>query len=281
MLVTSFPDPSDSMTLDPLARDRIPALWDELADFDAARMDEARHHLLCGICELVGACNATWIGAVNLGEAAPRDPVKGWRPRAVRQLHADRLSKQKAKEQCDLLEAGQVDETTVRNVALAGRYRVNRLADLVPESWFEGAYYKNFYLGVGYRDAIWAGVPVTQDAEVYFGFFRGLDKEPFGTKETDVVAHALRGLRWFHRLQMLSEGIGAASAPLTPTEKRVLRGLLRGLTEMQIAEANSHSASTTHEYVKRVFRKYGVSSRPQLMALWLGKATAPEPIPPE
>jgi DNA-binding CsgD family transcriptional regulator len=47
---------------------------------------------------------------------------------------------------------------------------------------------------------------------------------------------------------------------------------LQGLTEKQIAAANSHSPHTTHEYVKRVFRKYGVTSRAQLMALWLGKA---------
>jgi len=276
MSISSASDPPDFTPPGQHARDRIHSLWDELADFDAARAAEARNHLLGGICELIGARNASWIGAVRLGEPEPADPVKGWRPRAVRQLHADPLHEYKAKKQCDLLEAGEVDETTVRNVALAGRYRVNRLADLVPESWFGGAYYKAFYLDVGYRDAIWAGVPVNEDAEVYFGFLRGLDQEPFGAMEKTIVAHALRGLRWFHRLQMLGEGIGAASAPLTPTERRILQGLLRGLTEKQIAEANGHSAYTTHEYVKRVFRKYGVSSRPQLMALWLG-----QPIPPE
>lgn len=276
MPVASASDPPDFTFLDQHTRDRIHTLWDELADFNAARVEEARNHLLGRICELIGAHNASWIGAVRLGEPEPADPVKGWRPRAVRQLRSDRLFDQKAKEQCDLLEAGQVDETTVRNVDLAGGYRVNRLIDLMPASWFEGAYYRTFYLGLGYRDAIWAGVPVNEDAEVYFGFLRGLDQEPFGTMEKDVVAHALRGLRWFHRLQLLGEGIGAASAPLTPTERRVLQGLLRGLTEKQIAQANAHSAYTTHEYVKRVFCKYGVSSRPQLMSLWLGT-----PIPPE
>lgn len=75
-------------------------------------------------------------------------------------------------EQVKILEQGSVDQTTVRNVALAGGFRANRLADLVPESWFESAYYQAYYLGVGCSDAIWAGIPVNEDAECYFGVFR-------------------------------------------------------------------------------------------------------------
>jgi DNA-binding CsgD family transcriptional regulator len=44
-----------------------------------------------------------------------------------------------------------------------------------------------------------------------------------------------------------------------------------GLREKQIAEQNNQNPHTTHDHVKRIFRKYGVSSRSALMALWLGK----------
>lgn len=267
------PDATRSAALpgDRQLQDRIHDLWDALADFDAASMEEARAHLLTGICALIGAQNAVWIGAVRLGEPQPEDPVKGWRPRAIRQLRPTEVIQEKAREQADMLEAGEVDVTTFRNVALAGQYRVNRLVELAPEGWFESDYYRVFYLGAGYRDAIWAGIPLNEDAETYFGFYRNVDHPPFDTSDRDVVAYALRGLRWFYRLQMLGEGLSVASAPLTPTERRILQGLLQGLTEKQIAAAMEQSPHTTHDHVKRIFRKYGVSSRNALMALWLGR----------
>lgn len=266
--VSAFPG---TAPVDRQMQARIHELWDALADFDASRTAEARSHLLTGICDLIGAKNAVWFGAVRLGEPHPEDPVRGWRPRSICQLRPTELIEQKAKEQADMMEAGEVDVTTLRNVALAGRYRVNRLAELAPADWFEGNYYRVFYLGAGYRDAIWAGIPLNEDAETYFGFYRDVDQAPFAMADRDIVAYALRGLRWFYRLQMLSEGLSVASAPLTPTERRVLQGLLQGLTEKQIAAAVEQSPHTTHDHVKRIFRKYGVSSRHALMALWLGR----------
>ncbi|WP_454918461.1 LuxR C-terminal-related transcriptional regulator [Xanthobacter sediminis] len=98
--------------------------------------------------------------------------------------------------------------------------------------------------------------------------FRSLDDARFGPAEKAVVEHALRGLLWFHRRQMLGEGRSIASAPLEP---RVLHGLLHGPTAKNIATALGQSDQTTREYVKRLLRKYGVGSRSELMALWLGK----------
>jgi len=47
---------------------------------------------------------------------------------------------------------------------------------------------------------------------------------------------------------------------------------LTGLPEKEIAAAQGHSYHTTHEYVSAIFRKFGVSNRSALMALWLGRA---------
>ena len=266
-------------------QDRIHTLWDELADFDASQAEAARNHLLSGICALIDAQNASWIGAVRLagakpdgaqaGEVMPDDPAAGWRPRMIRQLHPSARLGSLTKEQTELLEAGSVDESIIANVRGAGRFRVHLLSELVSPAWFEGTYYRAFYLGAGTRDTIWAAVPVNADAESYFGFSRGVDRPPFGAAEKATVAAALRGLRWFHRQQMLSEGLGVASVPLTPLEQQVLGGLLQGQGDKQIAAAQNQSEHTTREYVQRILRKYGVSSRTTLMALWLGKATSP------
>lgn len=43
--------------------DVIHTLWDELADFDASRSDEALTHLMNGLCALAEVRNIVWLGA--------------------------------------------------------------------------------------------------------------------------------------------------------------------------------------------------------------------------
>ena len=252
--------------------DRIHDLWDELADFDAARVDAALDRLLSALCELVDAQNAMWFGAVRMADIMPGDPVHGWRPHTIRHLHPSRPRETVAKEQARNLEQGNVDITTVRNAALAGTFRANRLVDLVPESWFDSEYYQYCYRNVGYEDAIWAGFPVNEDVEAYFGVLRDIGHPRFSEAERDTVAYALRGLKWFHRQQMLGHGLLAARSPLTPAERSVLQGLLTGQSEKQIAAALGKGYHTTHEHVSSIFRKFDVNNRAALTALWLGKA---------
>lgn len=247
-------------------------LWDELADFDAARGDEAMAHLLASLCALVDAQNANWFGAVRMPDLIPGDPAHGWRPHTIRYLKPTGPVDEKTQEQVKKLEQGSIDETTIRNIALAGRFRTNRLRDLAPASWFDGDYYRIYYLGVDHADAIWAGVPVNDDAECYFGIFRDSVHPPFSVEDREVVAYALRGLKWFHRQQLLGHGLLVASAPLTPAERNVLQGLLTGQSEKQIAAGLGRSHHTTHECVANIYRKFGVNNRAALMALWLGRA---------
>jgi DNA-binding CsgD family transcriptional regulator len=251
--------------------DRVHALWDGLAASEATRTEAALDRLMAGLCDLTQAWNATWIGAVRMGQALPEDPVQGWRPRSIRHLHPHHDLDASARKQVRSLEAGRVDVSTVRNVAFAGQFRVHLLAELVPESWFDDDYYRTYYVGLNRLDAIWAGMPVNEDAEVYFGLYRGAGQPRFTPADRDMVAYALRPLRWFLRRQMLGHGLLVASSPLTPVERSVLQGLLTGHLEKQIADMLGQSPTTTHEYVTRLFRKYGVNNRAALMALWLGQ----------
>jgi DNA-binding NarL/FixJ family response regulator len=82
----------------------------------------------------------------------------------------------------------------------------------------------------------------------------------------------MRGLRWFHRQQALGHGLAVAAAPLTELERRVLSGLLGGMTDKRIAVQLEMSPSTVHEYASRIYRKYAVANRSALMALWLGRS---------
>lgn len=245
-------------------------LWDELADFDAAHANESLDYLLSSLCRLVGAQNASWFGAVRMGDIGA-DPLCGWRPCCVHYLYPSAPLDHVTKEHIDDMERGRVDVTMVRQVAMAGTFRTNRLIDLAPSGWFGSDHYHRTYVAIGYRDAIYAGIPVTEDSECYFGIRRDNDHPPFSPEERDLVARALRGLKWFCRQQMLSRGLTVAGLPLTVTEREVLGALLTGLTEKQIASARNQSPHTNHEYVKNIYRKFGVRNRAALMALWLGQ----------
>jgi len=249
----------------------IQALWDELVDFDLAAPDRALDHLASSLCTLVDAQNASWVNAVRLPDVAPGDPVHGWRPWGRSSLRPTPTFEQGAQEQWKMLEAGHADITTIRNVALAGRYRANRLIDLVDSDWFDSAYYRRFYLDRGYADAIWAGCPINKDVEVYIGLYRGLEQPRFEVTERDLVAFCLHGLKWFFRQHPPSHGHLAADSPLTSVERSVLQGLLAGQTEKGVASALGQSVHTTHDHVKRIYRELGVANRAALMALWPGR----------
>lgn len=249
---------------------RIYRLWDELADFDAAKPDAALNHLLRGLCDIAGAQNAVWFAGVRMPEAGPQDRLKGWRPRGRHTLAQLPEQQEQNKLIESRVEAGQVDITTLRNISWAGRLRANRLCDLVGEDWFASNYYQVMYRRFGINDAIWAGCPVNQDTEVYIGLYRYHDHGPFQEHDRAWVEAGLRGLKWFHRQQLLSRGLILAESALTPTERDVLVSLLEGNTEKFISRSLEQSIHTTHGHVKSIYRKFGVSNRARLLSLWLG-----------
>jgi DNA-binding CsgD family transcriptional regulator len=246
------------------------ALWDELADRPIEDSEQGMRYLLERLCTLIGAHNASWVGAVRLSGEPPEDPLRGWRPRIVSFLHPFPELIERAEQDVKNLERGDVDITTVRNVASAGTFRVNRLVDLAPPEWFDSPYYHVTYRNKGREDAMWAGVPVNPDAESHIGVFRGSNVPRFSLEEREAFGYVLRGLKWFIRRQMLSHGLLVAETPLTPAERKVLHGLLTGWTEKEIAAQIGQSYNTTHAHVGILYRKFGVNNRSALMALWIG-----------
>ena len=264
--------PSRVAIPDPIVRERIHAIWDALADFDAAKIDEALTFLQTKLCELINAQNADWIGVVHLDASPSGDAIDGWRPPVIRVLRHNEKFLASLKEQTRNLGHGIVNDVIIHIVGMSGRFRVCRLCDVMPAEWFESSLYRSYYLDCGHRDAIYVAFPVNADAESWFGLFRATGQPPFSAGDRDTLAYALRGIKWFHRQLLLSHGLQVASTPLTHVERQVLQGLLTGLAEKKIAAAQGQSHHTTHEYVSAIFRKFGVNNRAALMALWLGRS---------
>lgn len=254
-----------------LHAERVQSLWDELAEFPAAQTDQAFLKLLETICDLFGAWNASWMAAVRMQDLPDQDPVGGWRPREAGYLHETAAIEAARLAQYRRLESGQVDPTIVANIKDAGRWRAHRAIDLIGPEWFESEVYQQYFLATDRADIIWVGCPVNEDLEIFIGVFRRASLPRFTVDERDGVLAALRGLKWFFRRHLLSHGLMVADAPLTPTEREVLKALLAGASKEQFAAETNRSPHTVHHHCKALYQKFGVKNRSSLMALWLGR----------
>jgi DNA-binding CsgD family transcriptional regulator len=68
-------------------------------------------------------------------------------------------------------------------------------------------------------------------------------------------------------------GTDQADQVLRPRHRETLEWLLTGATEKEIAAGLGLSVHTVHQYVKAIYRRFGVTSRAQLMASRLRNGT--------
>jgi DNA-binding CsgD family transcriptional regulator len=254
---------------DARVQERIHNLWDELAAFEAAESETALMHLLSAVAEMVDAQKAYWMGAVRMTDGK-RDPLFGWRPRRIQYLRSLPIDEKFSQQRIREINRGVVDELSVAHGRLAGTFRANRMCDLVSPKWFKGDTYKG-YVAREVHDSLVVVAPVGPAAETYYGFLRMRREDPFTEEQRDIAFYAMRGLTWFHRQVLLANGLLVASSPLSPMERRVLALLLTDRPEKLIAPELGVSTSSLHTYVRDVLRKFGVSGRNGLVALWLGR----------
>lgn len=252
------------------AREKVQCVWDQLADFKVSQTDEAAHYLMESLCNLVGAWNANWSGAIRMAGDHTEDPLKGWRISSALQLHveAERIIDEPLMQAKEAWNKREIDPCFLIPLKELGQFRYHILRRDLPAEWFDGPFYKQFYASVGTYDSVWVGFPINQDAESYFGFHF---KEALTEEQAQLLAFALRGIKWFHRQLMLNHGLLVASSPLMPRERDVLNLLLTEASEKEIADTLGLAVSTTHHYVTNVFRKFGVRGRAALMSLWLNR----------
>jgi len=258
------------VTLSADLQERIHALWDQLADFEAGECNAALSHLLGVLAEMVSAQNGYWLGAVRMSHDES-DPLLGWRPRIVEYLRPRESDESFARRSIRNISRGGFDESTVEHARRAGRFRAYTIRDIVSPEWFESDFYKNGIEPRGVVDQLFVIFPINDTAEGYYGFHRIAPAGLFSRKDVDIAAYAIRGLKWFHRQVMLSYGLLAAQSPIAPMERRILQLLLTDMSEKEISEKVGLTSATTHTYVSEIFRKFGVSGRAGLTALWLGR----------
>jgi DNA-binding CsgD family transcriptional regulator len=239
--------------------ERVHRLWDELSEFGAWEWEKALVHMLRRLVELIPASNAGWVAVMRVDPDAPTgDPLYGWRPQTMKLLRAEPGLKLGTRHEGAQIDHCASDWTAIAAMRDAGSHRVLRLGGgLCPAA--------------RRRDALYTFIPMDGSTEAVISLFRDSDFRRFSSSDEALAEYALRSLKWFQWRVLLGHGLMFASAPLTRTERRVLQALLEGEAEKVVASRLRMSYSSTHDHVANIYKKFGINSRAELMALWLGK----------
>ena len=91
------------------------------------------------------------------------------------------------------------------------------------------------------------------------------------------IAHELEPAaeRRRHASRAFTTPADEVAATLAPRQREVLSALKAGRSEKPLAHARHIRCHTVHVYIKQIYRNFGVTSRAELLALWVSEASGP------
>lgn len=136
--------------------------------------------------------------------------------------------------------------------------------------WFHSPHFNERRKPSRVDDCIYSGYPIAvagQDVFDAMSFHRAPGEPCFGERERRLVYCFHRELGPLIGRQLASPSEPSFST-LSPRLRQTLERLLAGDSEKQIAHRLGLSRPTVHEYVTALYRRFGVHSRGELLALW-------------
>lgn len=143
--------------------------------------------------------------------------------------------------------------------------------DLIADrAWYRSWNYRNIQRAIGVDHTVWCFHSLARGADEYSGVIlsRAPDRRDFTAREKAIV-RASHGIIAPLVGGPLARFADPSPAALPPRPRQVLRCLLEGDGDKQIAARLRLSPHTVNEYVKVIFAHFGVQSRPELLARWL------------
>lgn len=252
--------------------DALGRLWAEVARFPLGQAEEATRYALVRLAMLLGGS----IAGVTLISRRP-GPVdrrlavfRGWRPVDIMAMGVDGKTLDAAVELFLKPSAYAKAPAAWRTVAEPGRRRAYLIREIVADDEsFESSTLAESLELFGSSDRLLAIQPLRSTLEAVVSLDRPKGAAPFTPRERRLLLEALRGLESTFIALGRSGGFIDAHEPLTPRERVVLNYLLTGLREADIAAELGMGRRSVHQRITDVYRKFGVTSRPQLMALWI------------
>ena len=257
-----------------LAERDVRAMVRLVADAAVARgtLAERKSQLMAGLCELVEG--DAWVWMIS------RDYRPGGTPVAVAFNYGGMTPQQLAL----ILEAQQdpkapppENDTLIQLAAEHERFTFRRQDQIADGDWYGhpgfawrrrvGLDHFIFSVRRVGRGGLHSGV----------GVHRRLGREPFDERQRAIVDVVLSEVGWLHHAGLPGEDDAVPQLP--PRHRAVLGLLLHGLARKEIAAQLHLSEHTVHGYTKQVYRHFGVRSRTELFARFMGGQTRPLPQP--
>lgn len=166
--------------------------------------------------------------------------------------------------------SGGIDPQVTLAVEHAGSTRVHLLGDAIgPQDW-QDHWMREWLLRQGVGERMVGAFTLSDIAESYFLIDRPAEAAPFNEDDRSQFLELLQSFPRLHYWLFLERGlVQPAQRPFSPRERDVLKALMGPQSEAAIADQLELTKGTAHNYVLDIYKNLGVSSRYELMQLWL------------
>ena len=176
-------------------------------------------------------------------------------------------------------ESGGLDPQVVLSVENAGHSRVHLLRDAVSEEAWQTHWMKQWLERQGVGERMVGAFTLSEESESYFLVDRPPGEAPFSEDDRNKYLELLTSFPRLHYWLFLERGlVKPAQRPLSPRERQILKLLIGPKPEKDLADELALSKGTVHNYISDIYKNYGVSSRYELVQLWLNPVNLVEPI---
>lgn len=220
---------------------------------------EAWRHIVDGMCRVLGASHGAMVrladlrpgghGAIRLSVLSRAYEGDGGSARIVAALSSQVVTNPAA--------ATLMRRVSPDGVATAGRREL--VADPV---WYRSTFMDEYVRPAHQDDCLLGASCDSAGGATGLAFTRPWGEPPFSDEDRDA-------LHLFTTECARAFTPAAPAVKLPPRTQATLEMLLEGCADKEIAARLSISTHTVRDYVKAIFRSYGVSSRAQLLALHL------------
>jgi len=166
-----------------------------------------------------------------------------------------------------------MDPQAALTIKESGTTRVRRIGDAISDEDWQDHWMRPKLLEQNVGERMVGTYTLDAECESHVLVDRPPDASPFTEEDAETFFRALLDFPRIHYWLMLERGLTApAERPFSPRECQMVQHLLGPLSEKEIADAMEISKSTAHSYVVDLYRNLGVSSRYQMLQLWLSRA---------
>src|SRR5262245_28279917 len=151
-----------------------------------------------------------------------------------------------------------------------------RRADVIDRSWYRSQHFNELRRPRGFGESLYAAFTTPDGRRLKLTLHRELNDPLFSEREVRLLHIFNQNLSGLYIVpprarapHHLPPGPGARAESLAPRLRPVLRLLLAGDAEKQVALKLSLSPHTIHAYTKDVYRAFGVNSRGELLAQFI------------